>query len=291
MALDQHTAEPPGASRDAIGSHYDVGVGFFEQWLDPTLTYSSALWEAGDTLETAQLRKLDYAASEAGAVGARRVLDVGCGWGSMLTRLVEEHGVEAAVGLTLSETQRDRIAGWDDPRREVRLEHWHEHEPDAPYDAIVSIGALEHFVRHGTSRADKVRTYREFLSRCRRWLAPGGRLYVQAICKGNARLTAKALADARFVFEEVFPQSDVPWPAELVQATEWLFDLVRLRNDADHYVQTLDAWRERLLARREEGEREVGAGAVEHYDRYLRTAREHFAEGHAGLLRVTLAAV
>lgn len=283
--------QAPGASQDAIGSHYDVGTDFFERWLDPTLTYSAALWEDGDDLESAQLRKLDYAVAEAGAAGARRVLDVGCGWGSMLTRLVEHHGVETAVGLTLSATQHERIAGWDDPRRQVRLEHWHEHEPDEPYDAIVSIGAFEHFVRHGTSRADKVRTYRSFLSRCRHWLAPGGRMYLQAICKGNARVTPKALADARFVFEEVFPESDVPWPAELAQASEWLFDIVRLRNDPGHYVMTLSAWLERLLEQAEAAAATVEPETYERYERYLRTSRDHFAEGHAGLLRVTLARV
>jgi cyclopropane-fatty-acyl-phospholipid synthase len=69
----------PGASRTAIQSHYDIGNDFYRLWLDRDLNYSAAMWEPGDMLDAAQLRKVDYHISQAGAECAERVLDVGCG--------------------------------------------------------------------------------------------------------------------------------------------------------------------------------------------------------------------
>src|SRR5947209_5725012 len=117
------TAERAGASPAAIQSHYDVGNDFFALWLDPEMVYSCAMFEEGDSLETAQLRKLDYHISEARATGTQTVLDIGCGWGSLLRRLAAS-GVEAATGLTLSEAQATKIRSDAVPRAFVRQENW-----------------------------------------------------------------------------------------------------------------------------------------------------------------------
>src|SRR5258705_13615220 len=101
------TGNDRGASAEAIQHHYDVGNDFYTLWLDETKTYSSALWEDARTLEEAQLRKIDYHIRQARVEGAHRVLDIGCGWGSTLKRLVEHAGVEQAVGITLSNAQAD----------------------------------------------------------------------------------------------------------------------------------------------------------------------------------------
>src|SRR5688500_8349804 len=100
-----------GASAEAIQYHYDVGNGFYQLWLDADLNYSCAMWHENDTLEEAQLRKLDHHIAAARAQGGARVLDIGCGWGSLMRRLVEHHGVDRAVGLTLSAQQADWIRG------------------------------------------------------------------------------------------------------------------------------------------------------------------------------------
>lgn len=177
------TAGYLGASATAIQRHYDVGNAFYALWLDPTLTYSCALYEEreDDTLEAAQLRKLDYHVAQARAAGCRRVLEVGCGWGGLLRRLVDVHGVEHAVGLTLSRAQVEHVAAWRHPAIDVRLESWFDHRPAEPYDAVISIGALEHSARLGLTRRGKRRAHRAFFAALRDRVRPGGRISIQAI--------------------------------------------------------------------------------------------------------------
>jgi cyclopropane-fatty-acyl-phospholipid synthase len=283
-------AKQRGASAAEIQHHYDVGNEFYSLWLDPSRTYSCALWDGpADTLARAQLRKLDYLADAARARGTARVLDVGCGWGSMLRRLLDRHEAESVVGLTLSEAQAEAVRGWGEPRCEVRVESWAEHKPSRRYDAIVSIGAFEHFADYGVSRAERVLAYREFFERCRGWLPPGGRLALQTIAKGvNVRLDRATLRDARFISERIFRGSEVPWPSEVLLASERRFEVVSIRNDAEDYRRTTQAWLDELLAHRERATELVGEEMVEEYIRYLSVSARSFARGHLGLLRVTL---
>src|SRR5215813_10780134 len=95
----------PGASPEAIMAHYDTGNEFFRLWIGPELIYSCALFEEGDDLARAQIRKLDHHIEAAGAPGAERVLEIGCGWGALMRRLVTHWNVKHVVGLTLSPAQ------------------------------------------------------------------------------------------------------------------------------------------------------------------------------------------
>ena len=277
-----------GASAEAIQHHYDLGNDFYALWLDPSRTYSCALWESDDeSLESAQMRKLDHIAAAARAAGAARVLDVGCGWGSMMRRLVEHHGAARVVGLTLSEAQAEHVSSWADERYDVRVENWADHEPGAPYDAIVSIGAFEHFADYGMPRAKRIQAYKEFFERAAGWLPRGGRLALQTILKGNnVRPDREMRRDLMFIIERIFPESELPWLSEVVEASERRFDVVGARNDPDHYARTCQAWLDGLLAERERAEELVGAGAVADYERYLRACVSAFRRRHLGLLRV-----
>ncbi|HEX7278718.1 MAG TPA: cyclopropane-fatty-acyl-phospholipid synthase family protein [Solirubrobacterales bacterium] len=276
-----------GASAAAIQGHYDVGNEFYALWLDPSRTYSCALWGEGDDLEAAQMRKLDYLAAGARAEGARRVLDVGCGWGSMMRRLLDRHGVERTVGLTLSEAQAEQVAAELGERCEVRLENWSDHEPEQPYDAIVSIGAFEHFADFGIGAEERIASYREFFSRCRAWLPPGGRLALQTIVKGaNVRLDRRMTRELLFVIDRIFPESELPWPAEMIEASTRELELISLCNDAEHYRRTCAAWLAQLEAKREAAEALAGADVVEDYARYLQASVDAFERRHVGLVRV-----
>src|SRR5690606_30080004 len=129
----------------------------------------------------------------------------GCGWGSTMQRLVECHRVGRVTGLTLSRDQAAWIESRRSPRVRCRLRSWREHEPAEPYDAIVSIGAFEHFVRRGLPRHRKVEAYRHFFSRCRAWLRPGGAMSLQTIAYG----TLRPGQISPFITADVFPESDL----------------------------------------------------------------------------------
>ncbi|HEY8515428.1 MAG TPA: cyclopropane-fatty-acyl-phospholipid synthase family protein [Candidatus Binatia bacterium] len=282
--LDDTLAATAGASRAAIEFHYDVGTAFYRLWLGDELTYSCAMFEDGDDLEAAQGRKIDFHARASGAIGAASVLDVGCGWGSTMRRLVERHGVERVTGLTLSRDQAAYVERQRLARVTVRLESWEQHEPAAPYDAIVSIGAFEHFARRDLPRAQKVATYRRFFARCRDWLRPGGALSLQTIAYG----TLRPEQISPFITGEVFPESDLPALGEIVEAADGLLEITRLRNDRMDYARTCREWARRLAAQRDAAEALVGRARVETYDRFLRMSAKGFASGGLVLLRITL---
>ncbi len=287
MTTAEGTRDYAGASAEAIGRHYDLGNEFYRLWLDETLTYSCALWEEGDTLEQAQVRKLDHLVEQARARGARRVLDIGCGWGSLLERVVTVHEADRVVGLTLSAEQAQLASARCGPRCDVRLESWTEHEPDEPYDAIISIGAFEHFARYGLDRDERVAGYRRFFRRCRDQVAPGGRLALQTNAKGsNVRLDRQAISDLRFIIETIFTESELPWLSEITAASERSFELISARNDAEHYALTCREWLARLRRNREAAVDLVGEQVVADYERYLGATVGHFEKRHLALLRL-----
>jgi cyclopropane-fatty-acyl-phospholipid synthase len=279
-----------GASPEAIRRHYDVGNDFYRLWLDPSLTYSCALWEEGDSddiLEVAQRRKIELHAAWAQARGAARVLDIGCGWGSVLNHLVGAEGVQNAVGLTLSQEQADWITRTRQPGVEVRLESWADHAPAGRYDGVISIGAFEHFARADWDDAKRVATYRAFFARCHSWLKPNGRLSLQTIAFSQLeREKAKSSPQGQFILDSIFPESDLPTLQHIEQASAGLFDLVQLRNDREHYERTCRVWCKRLTACRREAVAVAGEEAVARFVRYLKLAAALFQYGEIRLLRI-----
>jgi cyclopropane-fatty-acyl-phospholipid synthase len=151
--------------RQAIRHHYDVSNRFYRLALGPTMVYSCAYFaDRGDTLEEAQTRKLDVICRKLRLSPGERLLDVGCGWGSLVIHAAANYGVHA-VGVTLSEEQaelgRERVRdqGLED-RVEIRVSDYRELD-DGPFDKIASIGMYEHV---GRGELDAyVRTVHELL--------------------------------------------------------------------------------------------------------------------------------
>lgn len=273
-----------GASPAAIQHHYDVGNDFYFLWLDSSHTYSCALWNADEDLAAAQANKLDWHLDRCGAPGAPRLLDVGCGWGSLLRRATEHHGVGRAVGLSLSAEQCRWIDGLGLPNVEVRLESWADHRPDTPYDAIVSIGAFEHFARLDQSPAEKLAGYRAFFEFCHGALRPDGRLSLQTITYENSDRSTFS----QFFAQKIFPESDLPHLAEIVEASRGLFEIEMLRQDRNHYARTARAWLSRLNAHAAEAAALVGPDTVETYKKYLGLLVVGFHTGTMNLARIAL---
>lgn len=278
-----------GASAESIQHHYDVSNEFYSSWLDESMTYSCGLWQSNDDcLSAAQTRKIDYLTSLSGAGGRERVLDIGCGWGSVMQRLVAEHGVKHVTGLTLSAAQARFVQDQNDPRLEVRVQDWADFVPDAPYDAAISVGALEHFVKFGWERSKKVAAYRRFFEKCHESLKPGAGMALQTIGKGNVALDEQGLRDTLFIVQHIFPESDPPRLAEILHASEKLFEVKSVVNHREHYARTCSAWLERLQANRTQAAEVTGPEKVEAYETYLKASIRQFRLGHANLYRISL---
>ena len=291
--MNTSASEMPGASLEAIQQHYDVGNDFYRLWLDDSMTYSAALWDErveDDDLASAQARKVDFHVRQARAQGAARVLDVGCGWGAVVRSLVTRHGAGKAVGLTLSQAQADWISAFGLPQVEVRVESWAQHRPAAPYDAIISIGAFEHFARWGVTRAEKVEGYRAFFKRCHEWLRPGGWMSLQSIAYGQvtSQEAIRAMPVSQFLARVIFPESDIPALPEISDATEGLFEIVQLLNHREHYARTSRVWLGNLRANRRQAVALVGETVTAQYERYLDIWANSFELGTQALLRLAL---
>ena len=289
--MSEHTRRKhPGASREAIQYHYDLGNDFYRIWLDSNMVYSGAMWEPGDTLETAQQRKNDFHVGQARAAGSKRVLDVGCGWGGLLRCLVQMHGVERAVGLTLSHAQAEWVSSFNNPQIDVRVESWSDHMPVEPYDSIISIGAFEHFAKIEYSDQEKVAGYQAFFECCHDWLRPGGYMSLQTFAYGNMRGRDEAvnLAATQFLAKEIFPETDPPRLANIAEATERTFEIVALRNDRKDYAKTCRTWLKNLMENRAAAVRAAGEEAFVRYRRYLEYSYVGFETGNLVLFRITL---
>ena len=256
------------------------------------MTYSCGLWQKDDDgLSAAQMQKIDYMVSLSGAGGRERVLDIGCGWGSVMQRLVTEYGVGHVTGLTLSAAQARHVEDIGDPRLEVRVEDWADFVPDAPYDAAISIGAMEHFAKFGWERSKKVAAYRRFFEKCHESLKPGAGMALQTIGKGNVALDEQGLTETLFIMQHIFPESDPPRLAEILHATEKLFEVKSVVNHREHYARTCSAWLERLQANRAEAAEIAGPEKVEAYEKYLKASIRQFRLGHTNLYRISLCRV
>lgn len=278
-------ARDQGEAAAAVRYHYDAGNDFYRLWLDRSLTYSCAMPVGpDDTLESAQDRKLRYHLDAIRAGQAGSVLDIGCGWGSLLQRLAQVHQVERSVGLTLSLEQAALIRSLRYPGVEVRTESWMSYQPGARFDGIVSVGAFEHFATPRDSPAEKVAVYREFFTRCRDWLAAGGTLSLQTIAYANMSRQDASL----FIQREVFPAADLPTLAEITAAAEGVFEVRSLRNDRLDYAWTCEQWARRLRDRRAAAADAVGPEMVARYERYLNLSALGFRMGKICLLRLVL---
>ncbi|UGY91812.1 SAM-dependent methyltransferase [Streptomyces gobiensis] len=220
----------------AISHHYDVGNDFYEQVLGPSMVYSCAYWDEGLTLEEAQRAKIDLVCRKLALQPGQRLLDVGCGWGSLALHAAREYGVRA-VGVTLSAEQaayaRKRIAeaGLTD-RIDIRIQDYR-HIPDGPYDAIASIGMAEHV---GSAR------YREYAATVYGLLRPGGRLLNHQIAR-RPEVSEEAYEADEFIDAYVFPDGELaPVGRTVTHLEEAGFEVRDLESIREHYAMTLRRW-------------------------------------------------
>ncbi|WP_037677277.1 class I SAM-dependent methyltransferase [Streptomyces griseus] len=222
--------------RRAISHHYDVGNDFYEIVLGPSMVYSCAYWQDGGNLEDAQRDKLELICRKLGLSPGRRLLDVGCGWGSLAVHAAREHGV-SVVGVTLSQEQavyaRKRVAdeGLTD-RVEIRVQDYRD-VVDGPYDAISSVGMAEHV---GGDR------YLEYARDLYALLRPGGRLLNHQIARRPQRDESSYDVD-EFIDAYVFPDGELaPVGTTVTQLERAGFEVRDVEAIREHYALTLRRW-------------------------------------------------
>jgi cyclopropane-fatty-acyl-phospholipid synthase len=276
LSGERHTV---GRDRRAVRYHYDAGNEFFALFLDPSMTYSCAYFRSGaETLEDAQRAKLDLVCTKLGLEPGKRVLDVGCGWGSFAMHAASAYGAQV-LGVTLSEQQvqlgreRVRAAGLDG-QVQLRVADYRELGGEE-FDAISSIGMVEHV---GEERIDL------YMRTLHGLLAPGGRL----LNHGIAKLTDFDTKDEGAFSERfVFPDG-VPLPlSRITLAMERVGFVVRhVEGFPEDYARTLGYWIGSYESRYDEAVRLAGAERARVWRLYLRAARAGFETGWASVYQV-----
>ena len=229
-----------GSSRN-IRAHYDVGNEFYQLWLDPGMTYSSALFgpgevdrkESGDGLEQAQARKNGRILSR--LAPGESLLEIGCGWGGF-AEAASERG-HRVTGITLSPSQKGYADARLDGRAEIRLQDYR--QVSGQYDNIVSIEMIE---------AVGERYWPTYFATLKARLAPEGRAVVQAITVPDAEFSIyRNRSD--FIRQHVFPGGLLPCNASMVSAATRAGLTVR-GNFAfgPDYARTCRIWSERMMA-------------------------------------------
>jgi cyclopropane-fatty-acyl-phospholipid synthase len=219
--------------RSAIAHHYDLSNAFYQLLMDESMAYSCAYFTSGSSsLEQAQHDKLELICRKLGLRPGMRLLDVGCGWGSLLVHAAKHHGVEA-VGITLSAEQlqhiRGRLAQHDlEDRVEVRRQDYRE-LPDAPFDAVASIEMGEHVGEVN---------YPAYAATLHRMVKPGGRVLLQQMSRGHVAPGGGAFIE-RYIAPDMTMRPVGRTIDHLETAGLEVRDVQALR---EHYVWTVRAW-------------------------------------------------
>ncbi|MFD4565250.1 class I SAM-dependent methyltransferase [Streptomyces sp. NPDC058467] len=276
----RHHLHTKRSDKRAISHHYDVGNDFYEIVLGPSMVYSCAYWEEGGTLEGAQRDKLELIARKLDLKPGQRLLDVGCGWGSMAIHAAREHGV-SVVGVTLSQEQaayaRKRVAdaGLTD-KVEIRVQDYRD-VTDGPYDAISSIGMAEHV---GSER------YLEYAGVLFRLLKPGGRLLNHQIGRPPRRDESAYSVD-EFIDAYVFPDGELaPIGTTVTQLERAGFEVRDVESIREHYALTLRRWVANLEAQWARAVQLTSPGRARVWRLYMAASAVAFERNRIGVNQV-----
>jgi cyclopropane-fatty-acyl-phospholipid synthase len=267
--------------RQAVSHHYDVGNDFYRIVLGPSMVYSCAYWtssEADFGLADAQRAKLDLICRKLDLQPGQRLLDVGCGWGSLALHAAREYGVQV-LGITLSTEQADYArkqvaeAGLTD-QVEIRIQDYRDLD-DGPFDAISSVGMAEHV---GTG------PYLEYAKILFGQLKPGGRLLNHQI---SAIHPEPKSSGRSFIDAYVFPDGELAPVGTTVSLIEEAgFEVRDVQALREHYARTLRAWVTNLEGTWSRAVRLTSAGRARVWRLYMAASALAFEQGRIGINQV-----
>ncbi len=269
-------------SRDsrAISHHYDVSNRFYEWLLGPTMAYTCAVYPSGAaSLDEAQEEKVDLVCRKLDLRPGQRLLDVGCGWGTMVRHAAEHYGA-TVIGVTLSRQQAEWgqkaivEAGLADTA-EIRHGDYRD-VTETGFDAVSSIGLTEHI------GARNVASYAAFLASK---LRPQGRLLNHCITRPTT--TEPVRHTSGFLNRYVFPDGEIEAVGFIISAIQDAgLEVRHAENLREHYARTVTAWSANLDDHWDEAVAEVGEGRARVWRLYLAASRLGFEQRRIELHQV-----
>ena len=281
-----NTRHTPKQDCDDIKHHYDVGNDFYRLWLDERMVYSCAYFQTGsESIDAAQVAKLDHICRKLRLSPGDRFLDIGCGWAGLILHAAQHYGV-TAFGITLSENQFDlatariKAAGLDGLVKIFKLDY-----RDAPdrfgersFDKVASIGMFEHVGQENLPA---------YFGVTRRLLRDRGLFMNHGITSPDPDHRTVGSGISEFMDKYVFPHTELPHLHLVVremaaQAFE-IFDVESLR---PHYARTLAHWSRRLESRLDSASKLVGERTLRIWRVYLAGSSLGFDQGWLNIYQV-----
>jgi cyclopropane-fatty-acyl-phospholipid synthase len=269
--------------RAAIGFHYDQPVEFYRSFLDREMVYSCAYYDEGvDSLDGAQSAKLDYILRKLRLTPGERLLDIGCGWGTLVIRAAERFGA-VALGITLSGKQHEdalqRIARTETGgRARVELRDYRELKGER-FDKIVSVGMFEHV---GRARLP------EYFRAAYDALRPGGLFLNHGIADQSPQRNDGGTRG--FLGRFIFPDGELVAVADALRVAELTgFEVRDVENLREHYARTLRAWVANLEGNRSAAVAAAGEESYRLWRLYLAGSAQGFRAGRIGVYQALLA--
>ena len=266
-------------SEEDVQSHYDIGNDFYKMWLDPTMTYSCAYFEEGNTddLEKAQIAKVHHILNKLHPEEGKTLLDIGCGWGTLMLTAAKEYGLKV-TGVTLSEEQykfvQKRI--YDENLQdvaEVKLTDYRE-LGDQKWDYVTSVGMFEHVGSENLS---------EYFADIYKYLNQDGIALIHGITRQQGGATNA------WINKYIFPGGYIPGLQEIVgdivNNNLQITDMETLRR---HYQRTLEIWDKNFNAARDQIQEKMGERFVRMWDMYLNACAASFESGNIDVIQYLL---
>jgi len=274
-----------------IRAHYDLCNEFYELFLDPTMVYSSGVFEReGMTLEESQLAKLEMTMRKADIQPGHRVLDIGFGWGYPMWYCAEHYGANV-LGLTLSQAQFDYVQkrfAENPPSKgsvDIRIQGWEEYHE--PVDRIFTLEVFEHF---------RYERHDAFFQRMFSLLPKGGRMLLQTnlvyllktLEERGIEFTHDDVLFVKFMLKHIFPGGQLCDPNHLIGKAEAAgFVVTEVESLAEHYIPTLQHWADNLEANRDRAIELTSEEVYNNYMRYLTGCRDFFERGITDVMQFT----
>ena len=266
-------------SRRGMSVAYDVGEDFFRMMLGESMLYSCALYPDPEAdLEAAQRHKLDVLIQKLDVAPGQRILDIGCGWGT-LAEALSKRGC-SVLGISLSRRQIEHCRRHVPGAKFEYLDYRHLEE-EGTFDRVISVGMLEHV------GCEFIPTYMESVARL---LRPGGRAVLHTMVEGDQIQIGPGVHIRSFASTYVMPTSYIPSPVELTRAayatgTVWPTHVERF---GQHYGRTMRQWRRNVLENRDEVCRRYSEEHVRTYDYLWAMSAACFTSGNFDLLQMVV---